>query len=654
MLRLAPTRISLTSVDLDWHIRRQGKRRDRAKNGEASTATADATKSSNQFPKYRPSIDSDLIPNRRQRGNLVPIYSNEPVPQEPEESRPFWGGILADAGALGRVNQPALVRSSRAVIPADTFVEDDASGRPPVQDEDENDWSHDGDLGEPQISPRSPESYPLSPQSTSGSWTSASTQIQSRPTPISLPVRSPDEDNAQSQSSDRSDRELNSEPITRYIAPAQIARSMQGQVISPEDSWANQMDVDGSSDAGPSLHHYRSTSSLQDPEPALIGMPFGAQARRAELAASRSTYADRSSYSNFSTPDRTVPAGHSPLHSSHHMRTRSAGLPRSRLYISEIVASSSPEKRQRSIVESDNPTPPDDIGSGPLRVRKRYKRRESPSYVPSEASNDPTHSAYASENPFDGPPQSSPPESIPHDLDDLFAPPGGFQYRYHGSQYLDTSSAYPASMSSHSHSHSYSSYNDLPSYDYSLLPRQPFQPLPIAPVSTPRTPSNSLPPIYNPVDENAQSHRRHHYGPTTPTSRSSSINLHPTHISIYNDSLPNHSQPQTPHGLPRNGLPRMSLPNPFYTAPARQGGRGLRRSPAVWNADVFVTPTRAEGRRNVGVIGDGRPRVRNDEQENVSREVEAERRERREQGNGERGSWTGGSVRGWRISEWEP
>ncbi|KAL8779001.1 MAG: hypothetical protein Q9213_007150 [Squamulea squamosa] len=624
MLRLAPTRISLTSADLDWHIRRQGKRLVKVKNGEASTAKIDATKSSNQSPKYRSSIDSELVPSRHHRSNPVPIYSDEPVPQESEESRPFWGGILADAGVLGRDNQATFVRSSRAASPADTFLGDNTSARAPVQDEDENDWSHDGALGELQISPRSPESHPLSPESTSGSWTSASTQIQSRRTPISLPAQSPDEANAVPWPLDSSDREV------------------------------NQMDVDGSSDAGPSLHHYRSTSSLQDSEPALIGMPFGAQARRAELAASRSTYADRSSYSNFSTPDRTVPGGYNPSPSSQHIRMRSGGLPRSRLYISEVVASSSPEKRQRSIIELDNPTPPDDTGSAPTRVRKRYKRRESSPYDASEASNDPRQSAYTGENPFDGPPQSSPPESITHDLDDLFASAGGTQHRYHGSQNLDIPSAYPVSMSSQSHS--YSSYNDLSSYDYSLLPRQPFHPLPSAPTSTPRTPSNSLPPTYNPVDENAQSHRRHHHNPTTPTSQSSSINLHPTHISIYNDSLPSHSQPQTPHGLPRNGLPRMSLQNPFYTAPARQGGGlGQRRGPAVWNPDVFMTPTRAEGRRNVGVIGDGRPMVmRNDDQENVSREVEAERRERREQGNRERGSWTAGRMRGWRISEWEP
>ncbi|KAL8907178.1 MAG: hypothetical protein Q9171_005969 [Xanthocarpia ochracea] len=658
MLRLAPTRVSLTAADLDWHVRRHEKRLAKVKNGEPSQATAKLPMSPIKSPKYRPLVDSDPMPNPRHGGVLVPIYSDEPVPQNSEESQPFWGGILAEVGASARSYQVSLARSPQMIISSDAFHENNGSGSLAVQGQDENDWSQEGALDEPQISPRSPDIIPLSPDSNPESLTSTSTQIQSQRTAVSLPARYPDEDSGGLQLSGSSDEELDPDFVARNITPIQSARSMEERGINSHDSRINQMDVDGSSDAGPNLHHCRSTSSLRDPEPGLVGMPFGAQARKAELAASRSAYANSSSIhssgptSDFSSPNRALQDEYSPQHSSQHLRTRSGGLPRSRLYISEVVASSSPEKRQRSTIGSDHPVPSDEISSVPARVRKRYKRQESSSFVASEASNDPaspTQSAYATENPFGGPPRSSPPEPMPHDLDYLPSSPRSIQTRNH-----DSPSVYLNSMSARSHNNS--SYSDLTSYDYSLLPRQPFHPLPTPTIPTAHTSFNDVPLPFNPapVDENV-SYIRHPYAPSTPPSRSSSITLHPTHISIYNDSLPSYSQPQTPIGLPRNGLPRMSLHNPYHTAPARPGGGpGPRRGPMVWNSDVFTTPTRAERRRGVGFIGDGRPLGRNDDQENVSVEVEAERREMREQGRRGGPHWTGGSLRGWRISEWEP
>lgn len=652
MLRLAPTRISLTSADLDWHVRRHEKRLAKSRNGETARTKAEGPKPQTQSSKYRPSIGSDSMPTRHQRGNPVPIYSDEPVPQDSEESQPFWGGILAEVGAVARGNQTTAFRSH----PPETFLENSGAVRLSVQRQEENDRSQDGPLEDVQISPRSPEFHPHSPVSSSGSWTSASTQIQSRRTPISLPAHYPDEDSAELQPSDSSNQELDLESVGSNAHAIQTTTSMQAHRTHSQHSRVNQMDVDGSSDTGPYLHHYRSTSSLQDPGPGLRGMPFGAQARKAELAASRnasSSIDPGSPWSDVGTPDHSLWDGYSPSHSSHHTRTRSGGLPRSRLYISEVMASSSPEKRQRSAAGSDHPVSSNGMGSVPTRVRKRYKRRDSSSLVGSEASNDQTHtvySAYATENPFGGPPRSSPPEPIPYDSVEDTSSPGNIQHSYHDSQLLGSPSAYPNSTSIYSSD--YSSYDDLPSYDYSLLPRQPFHPLPVPTIVTPRTPSNNNPLSFIPtsVSEN-DSHIRYPYAPTTPASRSSSINLHPTHISIYNDSLPSYSQPQTPIGLPRNGLPRMYHQNPYYTAPARQGGPGPGRGRVVGNPDVFTTPTRAEGRQGLGVIGDGRPSERHNEQENVSVDIE---RERREQRNRERGSWTGGRVRGWRISEWEP
>ncbi|KAI4274223.1 MAG: hypothetical protein LQ337_004075 [Flavoplaca oasis] len=643
MLRLAPTRISLTPADLDWHVRRHEKRLAKSKNGESTTNKAQASKHRSKSSKHQSARDPDTMPTHSPRKDPVPIFSDEPVPQNSEESQPFWTGILAEIGAAGRGNQTSTFRSHLT----DASFENSGAARLSVRRQPETDWSHGSALGDVQISPRSPDSLPQSPASSSGSWTSASTQIQSRQTTNSVPARCLDDDATDQQLSDNSDQELDPEPV-----------AVQGQDVTSQHSRINEMDVDGSSDTGPHLHHHRSVSSLQDFEPGLIGMPFGAQARRAELAASRNASVDSASIHpscpepEFTTPEHALQDGYSHSHSLQHMRSRSGGLPRSRLYISEVAASSSPEKRQRSAAGSDFPmVSSNNTGSAPGRVRKKYKRRDSFSFAGSELSDGhshPTSATYSSENPFRRPPRSSPPEPIPLDSLHYNSSPRSPEH-HRDSSFFGSPSVYAHGSSIHSPNHS--SY-DLPSYDYSSLPRQPFHPLPIPTSSAPRTPSHSNPltPIQMPTSENA-SYIRSPYAPTTPASQSSSIGLHPTHISIYNDNLPSHSQPQTPIGLPRNGLPRMYYPNPYYTAPARHGGFSTRRAGVVGNPDVFTSPTRADGGQGLGLIGDGRPGQGRSEQENVSVDVERERREQRQR---ERGSWTGGRERGWRISEWEP
>ncbi|KAL8878652.1 MAG: hypothetical protein Q9198_003582, partial [Flavoplaca austrocitrina] len=611
MLRLAPTRISLTPADLDWHVRRHEKRLAKAKNGKSTTTRAEAPKrqsKSSKSAKSQPVIDPDTMPTHSPRKNPVPIFSDEPVPQNSEESQPFWTGILAEIGAAGRGNQTS---TSRSHLP-DASFENSGAARLHVRGQHETDWSPGSSLGDIQISPRSPDSLPQSPASSSGSWTSASTQIQSRQTPNSVPARFLDDDAADLQSSDNSDQELDREPVAVYE-----------QDLTSQHPRINDMDVDGSSDTAPHLHHHRSVSSLQDLEPGLRGMPFGAQARRAELAASRNASIDGASIdprypeSELITPDHALQDGYSHLHSLQHMRSRSGGLPRSRLYISEVAASSSPEKRQRSTAGSDLPmVSSNNTGSAPGRARKKYKRRDSSSFIGSELSDDhshPTSATYSSENPFRRPPKSSPPEPVP--LDSLHYNSSPTSPQHHGdSSFLGSPSVYAHRSSIHNPNHS--SY-DLPSYDYSSLPRQPFHPLPIPTSPAPRTPSysNPLSPIHMPTSENA-SYIRSPYAPTTPASQSSSISLHPTPISIYNDNLPSHSQPQTPIGLPRNGLPRMYYPNPYFTAPARHGGFGTGRARVVGNPDVFTSPTRADGGQGLGVIGDGRPGQGRSEQEN--------------------------------------
>ncbi|KAL8800755.1 MAG: hypothetical protein Q9200_007151, partial [Gallowayella weberi] len=594
MLRLASTRITLTSADLDWHTRRHEKRLAKIKNGKQSTAPIDWP--SMQLQAANLPTDIDPMPGRKDRDREVPIYSDEPVPQDPHASKPFWDKILADSGTPTRLQAASSTQLAQVTEPFDSFRQNQRSISFSVQSQDSDNRSSSVPQDELLVSPRSPESLPRSPESQSGSSSTASTQTQTRRSSVAAAVRLPTGHPDEPWSSDDSDEDFELPSVTDNIANVKPVGSTC--IINP-DSRINQMDVDGPSDAQPSLRHYRSTSSLQHPEPRSIGMPFGAQARRAELAAFRNAQAagsvtDLSSQSpGYETPDRTVQVEYISPYSSQHLRTRSGGFPRSRLYISEVAASSSPEKCQRSMAGSDHPVESDEP---PRRGRKKYKRRtESPSFAASELSAgyaDPTTSPYSSGNPFDGSAASASPQPESRYADSLFPSPGSVEdYQpvpslYHRSTDRHTahsSSTYLDSISPHSRNVSTSDLgqdNGMPSRDYAI-PRQLFN-SPLPPLSTRSrdlSSNSSLP--YEPVpsNENAQSYTLQPYAPSTPPHRSSSIGLHPTptRLSIYNDTIPAYSQPQTPQGLPRNGIPAMYLRNPFHTAPARQGGYGPRR-----------------------------------------------------------------------------
>ncbi|KAL8800237.1 MAG: hypothetical protein Q9182_005320 [Xanthomendoza sp. 2 TL-2023] len=654
MLRLASTRITLTSADLDWHTRRHEKRLANIINGKQSTAPIDWPGIQLQSAKL--STDLDPWPGPKDRGREVPIYSDEPVPQDPHASKPFWDKIIADAGTPKRLQAASSARLAQVTEPFDS-QQNQRSISLSVQSQDSDNRSNNVPQDEILVSPRSPESLPQSPESQSGSSSTASTQIQTARSSVAALVRLPTGHPDEAWSSDDSDEDFELPSVMDIIANVKPIRSTCTTTLDPR---INQMDVDGSSDAQPSLRHYRSRSSLQHPEPRSIGMPFGAQARRAELAAFRNaqaagSVADSSSQSpGYETPNRAVQVEYISPYSSQHLRTRSGGLPRSRLYISEVAASSSPDKRQRSMAGSDHRIESDER---PRRGRKKYKRRtESPSFATSEASADyaySTTSSYAGGNPIVEPATSASQHSVSRYADNLFPSPGSVE------GYQPVSSPYHRSTDRHT-AHSSSTYLDgilpysrnvstsdlgqdhrMPARDYAI-PRQPLDPhlLHFSTRSRDLSSNSSLPYEPIPSNENAQSYILQASAPSTPPNRSSSIGLHPTptRLSIYNDTLPAYSQPQTPQGLPRNGIPAMYLQNPFYTAPARQGGYGPRRGRVSWGpADFGTTPTRGEGRAGLGVIGDRRRVVERENQENVSAEVEAERRGRRVGMRGEEG-----------------
>ncbi|KAL8715635.1 MAG: hypothetical protein Q9225_006366 [Loekoesia sp. 1 TL-2023] len=696
MLRLAPTRITLASSDLDWHVRRHGKRqatlrKDRSSKG---TVTAPDTQSPSPGPRHQPVTDKAPSRSKSERASAeeIPIYSDEPVPRD---SQAFWDKILADAGSSARVHQGLLARSPQVIVPSDTFLENNGSVRLSIRGENEDDQIHASSgsvLEELLISPRSPISDP---------GTTASAEIQPRLSPLSLPSLDGEENWQQTQSRHSSLESFDLHSSIQKSVDADVAsdshalRPSSGRGIDSQDPWVNQMDVDGPSDAVPSLRHYSSTSSLQDPEPGSIGMPFGAQARKAELAASRNTCAAHLTtnlavpYADAETFDQSFQDGYTTSSRVQHMRTRSGGLRRSRLYILEAAASSSPDKRQKSPVASKNGALVDqgDLLSLPPRRLKRYKpRSDTHSHVASEQSNneDP-QAALASSNALDSgsnvyshaqPTRSGstftihndyaiglPPEPLPRATNDSFSSPGSVHrhnassspyYSPNISQSSHSSSTYPWGMSPNSQN---VSLIDLPStidannrqYPPSVRPHFERLPRPFRAASRNLSMNSDLPHNMPSTDENSH-YPSSPYLPSTPprSISTTSVHLTPTPLSIYNDSLPAYSQPQTPIGLPRNGLPPMSLQNPFFTAPVRAGAR-IGRGAAGWLHSAFATPSRSLRRREMGTW------VRRNGQENVSVEVEAQRMERRRESAEEEARRDMGQNgrAGWRMSDRE-
>lgn len=684
MLRLASTRITLDSSDVQWHVRRHEKRLAKL---EEKPVTDVPSESSSQPQSPGPRHEH---PSRtRQRSpEEIQIFSDEPVPRD---SQAFWNRIVADAGTSARLHQRPLARSPRVIVPSNTFLESNGSIRLSVRGEDEDEQAQRRDLGSPQellTSPRSPVS----------DVSETSTTIQSHLIPLPLPSLDRDENHSQppqsrQSSSEQSDSSAKTEVGSDAAFDNHPSTSPVSRGVSPQAPWPSQMDVDGPSDIAPSLQHHRSTSSLQDPDPGSVGMPFGAQARKAELAASRN--ASMAGSTARMDPRVSMPRafhaeypGDQPMQ---HNRTRSGGFQRSRLYISEAAASSSPDKRPRSPAESRDESDKLNLLSLPPRRRKRYKQRsETYSYVASEASEATTarieslQSALATDNPFevsrDGRLQaepfnaggnvgaygdyslSSPPGTVHYHTNGYFSSPGNSQHHqpvsspYSGSNLSHSrpsSSTYPHGMSPHSHNASSIELPYIPNASTHISPnplRRPFEPLPRVFSVGPRTPSASAASAFAPNTPTADENGRHSSSPyilSTPPRSVSATSIHqtPTRLSIYNDSIPAYVQPQTPLGLPRNGLP---LQNPFFTAPVRAGSRITSRA-AGWLHSAFATPSR---------VGRGEETVsweRSNEQENVGVEVEAARFERRmermeEEGRRMRRSRSG---RGWRMSDWE-
>ncbi|KAI4286319.1 MAG: hypothetical protein L6R35_004429 [Caloplaca aegaea] len=270
MLRLAASRITLDSKDLALHLRRHEKRLEDGKQAKDGLLIPNA-----QRQHFSPRLED--VPNeswgssrtrrRRRSPPEIPIYTDEPVPRD---SQAFWDRIVADAGSSARIHQEPLARLPQVIVPSAASLENNGSVRLSIRGENENEDEQNQSVHPTQevlISPRSPVSESSFTPSTE--TLSDRSQLSLEQTELYLSAK------------EDSDSDVTLEN--------RQSRSPVGDSIDPQSPWANQMDLDGPSDVGPSLQHHRSTSSLQDPEPGSVGMPFGAQARRAELAASRNT-----------------------------------------------------------------------------------------------------------------------------------------------------------------------------------------------------------------------------------------------------------------------------------------------------------------------------------------------------------------------------
>ncbi|KAL8636124.1 MAG: hypothetical protein Q9228_006444, partial [Teloschistes exilis] len=505
MLRLPSTRIELTSSDVDWHLKHQKRRFERLEKGVPLTSAPqelDAEQQSSHPPRLGP---DDLFVRKRSKkqNEEIPIYSDEPVPQD---SKAFWDRVLVEAGTSAKVHQASAARAPQLTVPSDTFFENNGSVQASVQGQDDDNrdpGSSRGIVEDMLISPRSP---------VSGSDSSAATQIQSCLTPISYGSETDDDDRRQMLPFENSPEPLDLPPLESYKGDYK-ATSLSNSGIpkgrQARNSWANQMDVDGPSDVTASmLRHYTSTSSLQNHGLSSAGLPFGAHARKTELSASRrsNTHSEATIAMQLANEGSSGYSNHAGIHSQQHFRTTSEGLRRSRLYISEAAASSSPHKHQELPSELASPEyaeEPDPLDQPPRR-RKTYKRRsETHSYVHSDAS---THHEYAQEA------EASSSNAVRQ-----------LSEQYQRMEVDDDPSPYLNDMSPHSRDDSWTSLPINPflsTRTNPTFPRHPFQPLPFDIGASSRNSSVN----YNGFPSNENTQRQSSSIPSTPPRSTSSTN----------------------------------------------------------------------------------------------------------------------------------
>jgi len=680
MLRVNPTQIRLSKKDLDWHIPRHEERQGL----RAIVPPNDASKATRKSPRKQAQGKSPRRspPPRRplssrgaafRSGPDVEIFSDDPVPRG---SRAFWDRVLAEAGTPTRV-QTASLATATVVEPSNEFLNSTHSSKGSIESVSNDEYNESGDVQSPLSNPAGGSSSFGTPDASESSNSARNRKVQTDKAEQLPPPR------AITQSSSSRNR-LSFFQFRRKTRPQPDGSLDSVGSFQVDQNLTGSMTVDGPSDRRVGRYRDSSLSARRGSDSDLDDGLYGNRRDRRTISEAYPNLEDEAPGQDVETLARTQPdrTALPPPRTIGHSHNYSGSMPRSSLYISEAVASSSPERRPRTPTD-ENPSGMERQGllSQPPRRPKMYRRRsvtysfaesdvdvpqmDGPSAVqavnesvPSlTVSHPPRHPetstgrlSYRQQTPTSpggmsndyirsSPPIMQSPRS-PYSNNSVSSPQETIEIR----SYRSLSSIH----SSHSRiPSSTSQINSSPSYTNSVQRTIPIRNLspyaaPFVPRNSPRnlSPQLALPPPFSSTSRTVSYNNS--YPPSSPASpHTPPQQLHPPptlspsnilqpsrRIPIYNDNIDPTTQPQTPAGLPRHGVPDMATQRAgALTAPPGRGlGRFTRGALAEWQA--FATPTR---RSSVW----GRQRRGGGDQENVGALTEEERRERREGGMGE-------------------
>jgi len=336
MLRLNPTQIRLDRRDLDWHKPRHVER-------QAQRAARDITKETKRtnpkeqrrlgFPDSSPSPSVPLSSRYSdpRRGPETEIFSNDPISHQ---DRAYWDRHFAQVGTPTTLQTAPTARAT-VVDPSDDFLNSTHSARASI--EPGSVPMDDGSDNEQSTSLDAPSGTP--------SASDSSSPDSHRGTAAVMPEQqTPSEEVIQSSSS----RQRQSWMRHKTHQVQDGVRALLGHV---NHSLSGSMAVDGPSDRHSSHDRDSSRPASGDMGPDLDDGLYGSRRDRRTFSGTVSRE-DRAE-EHPEPPTNRLP--HRPVlpppRAIGHSRNMSGNFPRSSLYISEVAASNSPERRLR--------TPPD-------------------------------------------------------------------------------------------------------------------------------------------------------------------------------------------------------------------------------------------------------------------------------------------------------
>lgn len=591
MLRLAPTQIAIGSRDLTWHTERHEARQSRRADGYPVEviASPEGTVPS-RADRVKPKLSHRFVrPLSTGKNSNISVRDSDLISKDPvpRVSRLFWDNILADAGTPSGIKVQNVEKRPRIIEQSDKSQGNTRSAEASLEGgfdtPTEAYYTSLFDIASPRQQSKKAN---VLHSSFSSEYTSACEYNENS---RELPGNEFHEQVPQFDLPIRSSSLLSPDGTNQEVSTI----GSHGLFYKKHwDSYPNSLPYYPRNLGSHADAESRSEFQSSPQDAGIVATKKFDQGKASDTAESNDMAAE--SFVPFSLPQLRLPRV------VENFRRRPNGLPRSPLYISQAVASSSPEKRSQTFSNDsdEDVTKSQSLLNRPPRRRKTYKPR-SESY-PFNFSEKSLSSSYADEisetgetgylSAGESSPRSSPPE---YDNSDS----GGSI----SSSPIPNLRPSPIRSKRSTSPHSFQSFQTpiaLPP-----LPPRPFS-------ATQRTSSGTIPLPASPVAQIFSP-------PPSPTRSSPSTT--PRRIRIYDDRLPASSQPQTPARLPRNGLPHMpyGIGIGIQTAPP---GNGRRRRGSI---DVASTPTRRRGRMT-------------EDQENLGLGAEFSRRLVMDRGRGER------------------